>query len=84
MSASTGVRQASRRLEPMEDVIKDEDRDWFVGEVGEGPRPAKQVGVVHEGLDSQTHHVFVIDVKGCKVGERGFTHGGEDLAEIAA
>ena len=38
------------------------------------------------GVDwaSQTHHVFVIDAQGRKLGERGFTHGGEGLAEMAA
>ena len=38
------------------------------------------------GVDwaSQTHHVSVIDAEGREVGERGFTHGGEGLAETAA
>ncbi len=48
--------------------MEDEGRDWFVG--------------VDWAL--QTHHVFVIDAKGRKLGERGFTHGGEGLAEMAA
>ena len=30
------------------------------------------------------HHAFVIDAKGRKLGERGFTHGGEGLAEMTA
>ncbi len=38
------------------------------------------------GVDwaSQTHHVFAIDAQGRKLGERGFAHGGEGLAEMAA
>ena len=38
------------------------------------------------GVDwaSQTHHVSVIDAEGREVGERGFTPGGEGLAETAA
>ena len=38
------------------------------------------------GVDwaSATHHVFVIDAQGRKMGERGFAHGGEGLAEMAA
>ena len=43
-------------------------RDWFVG----------------VDWASQTHHVFVIDAQGRKIGERGFAHGGEGLAEMAA
>ena len=34
--------------------------------------------------ESQTHHVFVIDAQGRKMGEHGFAHGGEGLAEMAA
>ncbi len=47
--------------------MEDELRDWFVG--------------VDWG--AQTHHVFVIDAEGCKLGERGFAHGGEGLADMA-
>ena len=52
----------------MEDVVEDRGRDWFVG----------------VDWASQTHHVFLIDAQGRKLGERGFTHGGEGLAEMAA
>ena len=48
--------------------MEERGRDWFVG----------------VDWASQTHHVFVIDVQGRKHGERGFTHGGEGLAEMAA
>ena len=48
--------------------MEDEGREWFVG----------------VDWASQTHHVFVIDAKGRKLGERGFVHGGEGLAEMAA
>lgn len=47
----------------------DEDRpDWF------------------GGVDwaSETHHVVLIDARGRKVAERGFPHGGEGMAEMAA
>lgn len=47
----------------------DEDRpDWFVG----------------VDWASQTHHVVLIDARGRKVAERGFPHGGEGMAEMAA
>ena len=48
--------------------MEERGRDWFVG----------------VDWASQTHHVFVIDAQGCKSGERGFAHGGEGLAEMAA
>ena len=46
----------------------DEERNWFVG----------------VDWASQTHHVCVLDAHGDKLGERGFTHGGAGLAEMAA
>ncbi len=48
--------------------MEERGRDWFVG----------------VDWASQTHHVFVIDAQGRKIGERGFVHGGEGLAEMAA
>ena len=48
--------------------MEDGDREWFVG----------------VDWASQTHYVLVIDARGRKLGERGFTHGGEGLAEMAA
>jgi transposase len=38
------------------------------------------------GVDwgSESHHVFLTDGNGCKIGERTFKHGGEGLAEMAA
>jgi transposase len=38
------------------------------------------------GVDwaSQTHHVRLLDAKGYTLGERGFAHGGEGLAEMEA
>ena len=44
----------------MEDVVDDRGRDWFVG----------------VDWASQTHHVFVIDAQGRKLGERVDGHGG--------
>ncbi len=46
----------------------DEERNWFVG----------------VDWASETHHVCVLDAHGDKLGERGFTHGGGGLAEMAA
>ncbi len=47
----------------------DEDRpDWFVG----------------VDWASETHHVVLIDARGLKVAERGFPHGGDGMAEMAA
>ncbi len=46
----------------------DEERNWFVG----------------VDWASETHHVCVLDAHGDKLGERGFTHGGAGLAEMAA
>ena len=67
-SASTGIGRHCGGLKPMEGVVEERGRDWFVG----------------VDWASQTHHVFVIDAQGRKVGERGFAHGGEGLAEMAA
>src|SRR5262249_24035542 len=38
------------------------------------------------GVDwaSESHHVFLADADGRKLAERGFKHGGEGLAEMAA
>ena len=44
----------------------DDERSWFVG----------------VDWASKTHHVRVFDAKGRSVGERGFPHGGEGLAEM--
>lgn len=40
----------------------------------------------YAGVDwaSQSHHVFLTDGDGRKIGERVFRHGGEGLAEMAA
>lgn len=40
----------------------------------------------YAGVDwaSESHHVFLTDDDGRKIGERGFRHGGEGLAEMAA
>jgi transposase len=40
----------------------------------------------YAGVDwaSESHHVFLTDGDGRKIGERGFRHGGEGLAEMAA
>ncbi len=46
----------------------DEERNWFVG----------------VDWASETHHVCVLDAHGDKLGERGFTHSGAGLAEMAA
>jgi transposase len=43
-------------------------RNWFVG----------------VDWASETHHVCVLDAHGDKLGERGFSHGGAGLAEMAA
>lgn len=43
-------------------------RNWFVG----------------VDWASETHHVCVLGARGDKLGERGFTHGGAGLAEMAA
>ena len=67
-SASTGIGRHCGGSKPMEDVVEEQGRDWFVG----------------VDWASATHHVFVIDAKGRKMGERGFAHGGEGLAEMAA
>jgi transposase len=45
----------------------DEERHWFVG----------------VDWASEIHHVRVSDARGGKLGERGFTHGGVGLAEMA-
>jgi len=45
----------------------DEGRNWFVG----------------VDWASATHHVCVLDAHGNKLGERGFSHGGAGLAEMA-
>ena len=45
----------------------DDEHNWFVG----------------VDWASETHHVWVSDASGGKVGERAFTHGGEGLAEMA-
>ena len=47
--------------------MMDERRNWFVG----------------VDWASETHHVCVLDGHGDKLGERGFTHGGAGLAEMA-
>ena len=66
--------------------MEDEDRDWFVGvnwaEWARAQDLRSRSGWHRER--SQTHHVFVIVAEGRKVGERGFTHSGEGLAELAA
>ncbi len=46
----------------------EQQRNWFVG----------------VDWASETHHVCVLDVHGEKLGERGFSHGGAGLAEMAA
>ncbi len=46
----------------------EQQRNWFVG----------------VDWASETHHVCVLDAHGDKRGERGFTHGGGGLAEMAA
>jgi len=47
----------------------DEDgADWFVG----------------VDWACETHHVVLIDARGRKIAERGFPHGGEGMAEMAA
>ncbi len=46
----------------------EQQRNWFVG----------------VDWASETHHVCVLDSLGDKLGERGFTHGGAGLAEMAA
>ena len=46
----------------------EQQRNWFVG----------------VDWASETHHVCVLDIHGDKLGERGFTHGGAGLAEMAA
>ncbi len=46
----------------------EQHRNWFVG----------------VDWASETHHVCVLDAHGDKLGERGFTHGGAGLAEMAA
>ncbi len=46
----------------------EQQRNWFVG----------------VDWASETHHVCVLDAHGDKLGERGFTHGGAGLAEMAA
>lgn len=40
----------------------------------------------YAGVDwaSESHHVFLTDGDGRKIGERGFRHGGEGLADMAA
>lgn len=79
MDASWGVcaierqyrdRQALRRLERgVKEVVMDEDQpNWFVG----------------VDWASQTHHVVLIDACGRKAAERGFPHGGEGMADMAA
>ena len=66
--------------------MEDEGREWFVGvdwaEWARAHDLRSRLGWHTEG--SQTHHVFVIDAKGRKLGERGFAHGGEGFAEMAA
>ncbi len=46
----------------------EQQRNWFVG----------------VDWASETHHVCVLDAHGNKLGERGFTHSGAGLAEMAA
>ncbi len=67
-SASTGIGRHCGGSKQMEGIVEDRGRDWFVG----------------VDWASQTHHVSVIDAQGRKLGKRGFAHGGEGLAEMAA
>ena len=68
-SASTGIgRHCGGSNVTEEIVMNDEQSNWFVG----------------VDWASQTHHVVLIDARGCKAAERGFPHGGEGMAEMAA
>src|SRR5579863_7508889 len=50
---------------------------------GEGMTDQRQW---YAGVDwaSESHHVFLADGDGRKIGEKAFKHGGEGLAEMAA
>ena len=68
-SASTGIGKHCGGSNVAEEIVMDEEQaSWFVG----------------VDWASQTHHVVLIDACGRKVAERGFSHGGEGMADMFA